>query len=392
MEDTEITYRIKLNDQVTEVFEFVLDDTTFDLPLPEIEDPPHWAELEHNKCSHCPLDAEEHPHCPMALHLHTILERFHDTKSIDMVELEVETDERRVIQKVQLQKALADMLTMVFPTSGCPKTKYMKPLARFHAPLASEEETVFRVTGMYMLAQYFVNTTNREAEIDFEGLSRIYEEMHELNAAVARRLMSATNSDSTKNAITLVDMYSTLVPMLLEDELVEMRGFFEAYLPDGDDTATRSSGHGYLEKAKAFSLELIPLEGDEMPDWMKDVKGDASPGKASFALPEDEEEEEKKAPSPKKEEPEFDAPDLSLEPIGNGGTTTDASGKVSYALPDDEAAPEAEKQQAPAEKEKQKQDAPPLSSLSLDNLELAPLDGEKPASKGGKASYDLPDE
>jgi hypothetical protein len=94
--------------------------------------------------------------------------------------------------------------------------------------------------------------------------------------AVARRLQSATTSDSSKNAITLLDMYSTLVPMLLEDELAEMRCFFKAYLPE-DEVEVVSSN--YLEKAKAFSLdfELVPIhgekpkDGDDRPEWLKQV-------------------------------------------------------------------------------------------------------------------------
>jgi hypothetical protein len=32
----------------------------------------------------------------------------------------------------------------------------VKPMARFHLPLASEEETIYRATTMYLLAQYFL--------------------------------------------------------------------------------------------------------------------------------------------------------------------------------------------------------------------------------------------
>lgn len=259
-----------------ETFDFELDGETFDLIPVEAKDPPKWAKLEYSQCSHCPLKPEEHPFCPLALQLHGIVARFHNTRSIDEVEMEVITPDRRVIQTTAIQRAIASMLDLVFPVCGCPKTAFMKPLARFHLPLASEEETVFRVTGMYLLAQYFLSVSKRGGGIEFGGLTRIYEDIHTLNVAVARRLQSATTSDSSKNAITLLDMYSTLVPMLLEDELAEMRCFFKAYLPE-DEVEVVSSN--YLEKAKAFSLdfELVPIhgekpkDGDDRPEWLKQV-------------------------------------------------------------------------------------------------------------------------
>ncbi len=290
MESVNITYRITPENGATEAFDFKLDAETFDLISEDITDPPAWTELEFRQCSHCPLDSSEHTHCPLALQLFCIVDRFHDTKSIDEVEMEVITEERRVIQKTAIQRVIASMCGLVFPICGCPKTEYMKPLARFHLPLASEEETVFNVTGMYLLAQYFLHTSSREAKIELEGLTTIYDDMHVLNKAVASRLQTATRSDSTKNAVTLLDMYSTLIPMLVEDELAEMRGFFKAYLPEGEAEVASTN---YLEKAKAFSLELVPIEDeieesvvgndteDDRPSWLKEVRAEQEPVQAA---------------------------------------------------------------------------------------------------------------
>lgn len=271
MEPVCIEYRIELGAHRTETFDFALDGKSFDLITREVLDSPRWIELGYRQCPHCPLTPEQSPHCPLALQLRDIVERFHDTKSIDQVALEVVTADRRVIQTLALQQAIASMLDLIWPTCGCPKTTNMKPLARFHLPVASEEETVFRVTGMYLLAQYFLSLTSDSARIELDGLTRIYEDSHILNTAVARRLQDVTKSDSVKNAITLIDMYSMLVPVLLEDQLAEMRGFFKAYLPEGGTVGAKTN---HLEQAKAFRLELVPLEGksaieDNRPDWMR---------------------------------------------------------------------------------------------------------------------------
>ena len=307
MNSVDIIYRIKLDQDRLETFNFRLDEDTFDLIGEEVPDPPRWTELEYSQCDHCPLSSEEHRHCPLALQMHSIVDRFHDTRSIDEVVVEVITDERRIRQKTGLQRVVASMLDLIYPICGCPKTAFMKPLARFHLPLCSEEETVFRVTGMYLLAQYFLSrTATGKGRIEFDGLTDIYNDLHTLNTAVARRLQSATSSDSTKNAITLMDMYSTLVPLLLEDELVEMRGFFQAYLPEDSEKPQVLSN--YLEKAKAFSMDLENLEltpkddeleeSDGVPEWMKAAKGELADPPAEAEESEGKDEPEEKDDSP----------------------------------------------------------------------------------------------
>ena len=277
MPSVNIEYRIKFGEERIEAFNFELDGKTFDLIADEVPDPPNWTELSFQRCSHCPLSAEEHNHCPMALQLYDIVERFHDTRSIDKVELEVLTEERQVIQTLDIQRAIASILDLILPVCGCPKTAHLKPLARFHLPLASEEETVFRVTSMYLLAQYFLSQTSKKANIELDGLTRIYEDLHIINKAMANRLRGVTQSDSLKNALTLVDMYSILVPLLLEDQLAEMRVFFESYLPE---VAVKPPATNHMEKAKAFKFELVPSDGelevaDDRPDWLKAVTGES---------------------------------------------------------------------------------------------------------------------
>ncbi|MCK5880798.1 MAG: hypothetical protein KAG18_02920, partial [Sinobacterium sp.] len=277
MDTVKITYRINFDDKDSEVFDFNLDEETFNLVLEDTADLPKWTELSFRQCSHCPLNEAEHTHCPLAKNMYHIVERFHDTKSIDVVEMDVTTAERRVIQSTALQQAIASMFDLIFPTCGCPKTEYMKPLARFHLPLASEEETVFRVTSMYLLAQYFLRTSAQGGLIELHGLADIYGDMNILNKAVASRLQYATQSDSAKNAIALLDMYSTLVPVLVEDELAELRGFFKAYFPEGElEVATTN----YLEKAKSHSFEMEEMAEENLesgaPAWMREAKGGGS--------------------------------------------------------------------------------------------------------------------
>lgn len=291
MEPVTIVYRVTLRDGVKEEFRYDMDGETFDIVPSRREGKlPAWTELAFRQCPNCPLKPELHPHCPVALQLHGIVDRLHATRSIDVVNVEVETEQRTVSRKTELQNALSSLLTLVFPVSGCPRTEGMKPLARFHMPLASEEETVFNVSGMFLLAQYFVNLKNRNGVLSFDGLIAMYGDLHVVNKHVASRLKEVTSSDSLKNAITLLDMYSSLVPMLLQDQLVEIRRFFNAYLPDDEVVAPTNN---YLEQAKAFRILPTPEEAEhdaeasaiavlraerekqvleenrDMPDWLK---------------------------------------------------------------------------------------------------------------------------
>jgi hypothetical protein len=252
MASLSITYRIKLSKKMTEVFEFRLDDKTGDLLVETPANPPAWTALTYQQCSHCPLDKNEHNHCPIALQLNNFIQRFHNTSSIDEVELEVITEERRISQTLPLQRAIGSMLGLVTPTCGCPKAAYMKPMARFHLPLASEEETLFRVTGMYLLAQHLMDKNNRVKSVpDFSGLKAIYEELHILNKAIASRLRGATESDSSKNAIALLDMYSNLMPMMIDDHLPDLSNLFSAYYANPVPVVTSSS---------PISLALVDIE------------------------------------------------------------------------------------------------------------------------------------
>jgi hypothetical protein len=327
MDSVSISYRIKLASGKSVNFDFDLDAETFELPLPEVDDAPKWTELEFKQCSHCPLNADEHSHCPLALNISHVIDRLHDTKSIDEVDVEVITHERRVIQTTAIQKVVASLFDLLFPVSGCPHTAYMRPLARFHVPLVSEEEMIFRVTSMYQQAQYFLHTSSSETgQFDFDGLVKIYEDLHTLNVAIAKRLTGATQSDSVKNAVTLVDMYSTLVPMMIEDQLSEMRGFFKAFLPEGDTTTSTSN---LLERAKAFSLELVPLDGEDdgVPDWLKPASGEPEAEQGLAPVEEEKTEEE---------DPLADRTfSFDLEPIDGEPSARPASGKASFSLPDD---------------------------------------------------------
>lgn len=118
---------------------------------------------------------------------------------------------------------------LIMATSGCPRTAFLKPMARFHLPFASEEETVYRVTSMYLLAQYFLGLEGQTDDDGFSGLTRLYGELEYVNTAMAKRLRAATETDSSLNAIVLLDLFAKTVPWALNRSLSDLRHLFAPY-------------------------------------------------------------------------------------------------------------------------------------------------------------------
>jgi hypothetical protein len=227
----DIQYRLVLHNGQTETIDIRLDDQTLDR-IDLAETPPAWAALEFQQCPHCPLTGPDHPHCPVALGLADIAHRFDSIVSYDEIDLEVITRERRVTQHTTAQRAISSLLGLIIATSGCPHTAYFKPMARFHLPLASEENTIYRAAGMYLLAQFFLRKEGSVSDPGLAGLRRIYENLHQVNLYIARRLKSATVTDSSVNAIVLLDSFTSTLPYVIEDHLDEITYLFTAYHSD----------------------------------------------------------------------------------------------------------------------------------------------------------------
>jgi hypothetical protein len=228
----DIQYRLGLNDGVWETIDIRMDSQTLDRINLEDIPPLAWTELTFEQCPHCPLSAQAHPHCPVAVGLADIAHRFDHIVSFDEIDLEVITEERRVSQHTTAQRAISSLLGLSIATSGCPHTAYFKPMARFHLPLASEENTIYRAAGMYLLAQFFLKKEGSESDPGLFGLRKIYENLHEVNLHIAKRLKSATVTDSSVNAIVLLDSFTSTLPYVIEDHLDEIAYLFSAYHTD----------------------------------------------------------------------------------------------------------------------------------------------------------------
>ena len=188
---------------------------------------PEWAALDFYQCPHCPLSVTTHTHCPLAANLVNIINHLDSLHSYQQIQVKVVMENRTITQNTTIQKGLSSLMGLVIATSGCPHTMFFKSLARFHLPLADEDETIYRVTSMYLLAQYFLKNEGKPADFDLKGLIELYDNMHIINTAIAKRLRAASKTDSAVNAIVLLDVFTCILPISIEASLQEIGYLFD---------------------------------------------------------------------------------------------------------------------------------------------------------------------
>ena len=232
MKTISIKYNFKLDENRNEEFDIILDSKSLEI-IDNIPDSlPYWTDLNYYQCHHCTLDTNKNSYCPVVANLVNIVGKFHNILSFEDINLEIVTYERCIFQQTTAQRAISSLMGLVIATSGCPHSVYFKPMARFHLPLANDEETIYRATSMYLLAQYFVNNKTGIADFDLKGLEKIYNNMHDVNKAIANRLRAATSTDSSLNALVMLDMFTLDVPLVIKASLNEINYLFQPYLSD----------------------------------------------------------------------------------------------------------------------------------------------------------------
>jgi len=235
MDPISITYRFRAPGDDPIEIALKLQPVTLELIDNWPTEPPAWSRLDFHQCSNCPLTVETHPYCPLAANLVNVVGQFNTLHSFDRLQVDVIIEERHVSQETTAQKSLSSLIGLISAASGCPNTAFFKPMARFHLPLSSSEETMYRVISMYLMAQYFRQKGGDAPDMDLDGLSKIYSDVEVVNWHIAQRLAVATKTDSSLNAIVILDLYAKTLPLLLEGDLLaesldEIRGLFSSFL------------------------------------------------------------------------------------------------------------------------------------------------------------------
>lgn len=233
-EPLRIRYRFDLPDGSQNTLDFSFDAASFRLMNPPPADPPFWTELKFNRCANCPLSEADHPHCPAALQMAAALEPLKALVSFDTVGVTVQQAERTVYAETSAQQAMSSVLGLIMATAGCPWTDRLRPMARFHLPFANEAETVYRSVSMYLLSRELraapgAAASDAGGRARFAALETLYQNLHLVNRDMSRRLGAATNTDPARNAIALLDSFTTLLPAALERSLDELEPLFDAW-------------------------------------------------------------------------------------------------------------------------------------------------------------------
>jgi hypothetical protein len=239
METINIRYLFKLPADKQEIIDIHLHPETLDLMNEIPEKLPDWTKLDFHQCPNCSLTLEVRQHCPIAIHFVKLLEIFESLLSYDTIYVDIITPQRVITKETSAQKGVSSLMGLMMATSGCPHMDFFKPMARFHLPLASAEETIYRATSMYLLAQYFLKKDGQEADLDLVGLKEIYSNIMIINETMARRLRAIVEKDVALNSLVILDVFAQTLPFVIEESLKEVRYLFMPYLfqckPDKED-------------------------------------------------------------------------------------------------------------------------------------------------------------
>jgi hypothetical protein len=221
-----VSYRFIFPNNREELIDVKIDKQTMESLHGDSETPPDWCRLEFHQCPNCPLPAAPLIYCPLATRLVRLMTSCQNVLSYDEVKMEVTTPERMVTRNTTAQRAVSSLMGLVMATSGCPNMNFLKPMARYHLPLATEEETLFRAVSTYLLERYFRHKQGLSVDLELENLKKIYGEIRIVNMAMASRLRTVSVEDSAINAVVRLDIFAQMLPYSIEESLEEIRYLF----------------------------------------------------------------------------------------------------------------------------------------------------------------------
>lgn len=188
---------------------------------------PAWTQLENGKCHACTLDAQTHPHCPVALQIERVAGTFSKILSVSRVKVTVLTERRNYVWTCDAQGALTSLYGLIMARSACPMLSRMRPLADTHLPFSTAEESLTRVVGSYLIKQHFLYEEGKVApDWGLAGVIRLYEELEGVNKDLVMRLRAASEADSNLNAVVSFHALSGVFAIGLKDLLAEQRDLF----------------------------------------------------------------------------------------------------------------------------------------------------------------------
>lgn len=207
-----IAYRFFSGAQAPLAIDLHFDRKTFRLDIPPEAPKPEWAKLSHRQCPNCTL-SDDCAYCPAALGIAMFLPHFKDSVSHAKAVVEVDTDNRTIVAKTTMQSGLGSLIGLVCATSGCPLTRFLRPMARFHLPFADEQETLFRSFSSWLLSAIVQQRmTGAETPVTLDGLKEHYQNLSVMNSHLAERMRNSVSRDALLNAVIILDLFAQIAP------------------------------------------------------------------------------------------------------------------------------------------------------------------------------------
>ncbi len=222
-------YQFQFEDGFTKNYPIELDPNTLSLiPVQHYHHAPDWIHLKYHQCSNCPLDNDRHLLCPIAANMMELVETFKDVLSYRHCTVVCETEDRTYAKKTSIMEGLSTIFGVIMATSDCPIMDFLKPMARFHLPFSTVEETTVRSASMYLLGQYFKYKNRNDIKIDFKTLENHYGQVKLVNEGIIKRISSVSNQDADKNAIITLHSISLFLSMEIDYSLNTLEYIFTA--------------------------------------------------------------------------------------------------------------------------------------------------------------------
>ncbi len=222
-----ILYKFYFSDKRTKLFEILLDPDTITLVLPKKTVTPGWTKLLYHQCTCCTLDPCQHPYCPIAVNIAEVVREFEFIVSSDSCIVRCMTPERTYEKNTLVQDGLFSILGIIMATSNCPIMNFFKPMARFHLPFSTIQETIFRSTSIYLFRQYFEYKKGKAPDLELKQLDQHYKKVQAINHGILDRIGNVSQKDSDKNAIVILNVLAQMLSMEIDEELNSFEYLFE---------------------------------------------------------------------------------------------------------------------------------------------------------------------
>ena len=193
---------------------------------PEDVEENDWTKLNFNKCKICTLDENKNKHCPIAYNIFGLSKKFSSFYSIDKARIIVNVEERTYSKEDTVQQGLRSILGIYMATSGCPHMNILKPMARFHLPFASIDETIYRYLTTYLLGKFFEYIDGKRMKINLKELSKKFENIDKVNQGICKRIENMADRDAGKNALVILNALGMMMQLELKGKFESLKYLF----------------------------------------------------------------------------------------------------------------------------------------------------------------------